>query len=734
MTTSGQYAPLSAYPPASLRTSRLFSPNLARPASRSSPLKTAAALLCAGAFALLIVYGTPRQRTERDQRLVEVGVDPDARFEDLWQIAQQGWRPFGSDTTRSKDKDALASWAERLPAACADEWVETGRLCDELEGSLAEEGVDLLWTWTNGSDPLLQRWRAEVTATLSGRVKAGVALVRERKASHHYREHDELRFSLRSALAAFDPLALVKLHLVSTDFPANKLLRDLLDGTPAENLTQVVDASRVGQVPTWFDRSAIARPPLAIHHHSSIFEDGAALPTFNSLSIESQLPNLRGVGEFFLYMNDDTFLFGKHSLGVADVGTPFLGPVFRIQSDLTVDGGSPRSFVGSTDGEWASLKHANWLLDRRFGTRSRGYLAHIPKSFSAPILREVGTVWHDELLETSTSRFRGRASEYQLPFLATHYTIEAHREALLHAFFAARSDRDLDGNLSLDERTTLLAELAFALPRNGTAPTAVQVSLPRRAGAKYLLAQLDRAGLRRPGATGVAFSAHDGHGMVRVRRDDSQRMDLIRPVAPVNATDGATARAAICAIDFDECFGAAFLASTAALPVDDVLRRVAYEAPQCGDCVILALVGRSGSTGLSAFLPSCPTSAPPQRAIAPPVLFSPEPRFASVSLAAVAPSAPRTCASARALATRRILRYAYTLGDSESQFVSMRQALPVPVMLRRPGWVEEKEMPTFLTLNDDFATPQVANRADEHLARWFKAQWPDPSPYERSEA
>ncbi|BGP36590.1 hypothetical protein JCM10449v2_000491 [Rhodotorula kratochvilovae] len=534
-------------------------------------------------------------------------------------------------------------------------------------------------------------------------------------------------------MTAFDLVALGKLHLVSTDLPANKLLRDMLDGTPAANLTRVVDATRVGQVPTWLDRSANASPPLEVHHHSSMFEDRAALPTFNSLSIESQLPNLHGISEFFLYMNDDTFLFGNHSLSTTDVGAPFLGPVFRIQSDLTVDGASPNSFVGSTDGEWASLKHANWLLDHRFGTRSRGYLAHIPKSFSTPILREVGSIWHDELLQTSASPFRGRASEYQLPFLATHYTIEAHREALLHAFFAARSDRDLDGALSLDERTALLVELGFALPRDGAHPTVVQVALPRRAGSAHLLAQLARAGLRPSGATGVAFSSTDGHGMIRLPREGSRRTDLIRPVLPLNATSEEATRA-VCAIEFEECFGAEFLASEGELKVDDVLRRIAYKAPHCGDCVVLALVGASGAAGLSAFLPSCGASSSPPPSSPPSALFSPSPRFGSVSLAVFPPSSPRDCASARALAIRRILRYAYTLGDSNSQFVSMRQAKPIAHMLRRPGWVEQKEMPTFLTLNDDFATPLTAKNAEVHLQRWFKEQWPDPSPYECPQA
>lgn len=167
---------------------------------------------------------------------------------------------------------------------------------------------------------------------------------------------------MRSALEAFEPRALGTLHLVSTDLPANKLLGDILDNVSLENRTRVVDAARVGQVPSWLNRSSASAGRLEVHHHSSFFDNKVDLPTFNSLSIESQLPNLLGLSEFFLYMNvrrrsstrltlsrrvvadglsqqDDTFLSGNMSS--SDVGAPFLGPAFRIQRDLQVDALGP---------------------------------------------------------------------------------------------------------------------------------------------------------------------------------------------------------------------------------------------------------------------------------------------------------------------------------------------------------------------------------------------------------
>ncbi|GAA5838331.1 hypothetical protein JCM9279_003202 [Rhodotorula babjevae] len=737
MTSSVRYVPLHPTGGATLRPSRRLAPDLGRPArqpcarfSRKNSGATIASILLILAF---IACTRSPSRSERELRLLEVGVEPDETFADLWRLVQGGWRAYTPQRALSARDEDLVSWAERVDAACADEWVEEGRLCAGLGGSYGAAQVDLVWTWTNGSDPLLRRWRAEVTGTLAGRVRPGVARVRDRKVSHHFREHDELRYSLRSALEALEPLALGKLHLVSTDLPANVLLGDIIDGVPLENFTRIVDAARVGQVPSWLNRSSASTGRLEVHHHSSFFEATAELPTFNSLSIESQLPNLLDLREFFLYMNDDTFLSGN--MTASDVGAPFLGPAFRIQRDLQVDALGPGVVGGSSDGEWASLRHANWLLDLRFGPRSRGYLAHIPKTFSAPVLREVSRIWHDELLETSTSRFRGRRTEYQLPFLATHYTIEAHREALLHAFFAARGDQDLDGELSVDERRRLLSELGFDLEQQDDVPQAVQVLLPRRRPSSDLLAQLDRAGISRAGATEIAFSSVDGHGMIRreVQLERGRRSTLIRPVLAANATAEEAAEP-ICSLDLATCFGDDFLSSTTPQKTIEVLRRAAYEVPACGDCIILALVGRSGSSGLSAFLPSCPSSpsSPPSSSSPLTATFSLAKRFADVSLAldARTPSSP-TCASARALAVRRILRYSYTLGESTSQFVGMRQATPIPLMLRRPGWVTETSLPTFLTLNDDFATPEVSKLADEHLHRWFEQTWPTPSPFEK---
>ena len=124
-------------------------------------------------------------------------------------------------------------------------------------------------------------------------------------------EHDELRYSIRSVLDSFAPDSLAQLFILTTDLPANTLLRDTIDPPPPpvdedaekkEASPALVNSTRIGQIPSWLSTSA--PPSLSIVHHSSFFATRSYLPTFNSISIESQFPYLRNIeSEYFLYLN-----------------------------------------------------------------------------------------------------------------------------------------------------------------------------------------------------------------------------------------------------------------------------------------------------------------------------------------------------------------------------------------------------------------------------------------------
>lgn len=128
---------------------------------------------------------------------------------------------------------------------------------------------------------------------------------------------------------------------------------------------------RIGQSPVWLNPNSLtsAQPPLRLVHHSDIFTDTMALPTFNSKGIESQFGNLAGVTEHAVYVQDDNFLGlkGEGSFVAADFGSPLLGPVIRLQTSLLVDAIGPTDQAGDLDSEWPGLKRANWLLSKSTG-------------------------------------------------------------------------------------------------------------------------------------------------------------------------------------------------------------------------------------------------------------------------------------------------------------------------------------------------------------------------------
>lgn len=119
----------------------------------------------------------------------------------------------------------------------------------------------------------------------------------------HHRDHDELRYSVRSALQYFGP-HLGRLHVLSGDFddpriPATTELDGSSpppssnrrgDGSPeADNNELEMDGfDRLGQIPQWLrDDVDVTRRAddeekisLQFHHHSQFFRDYKR-PTFN---------------------------------------------------------------------------------------------------------------------------------------------------------------------------------------------------------------------------------------------------------------------------------------------------------------------------------------------------------------------------------------------------------------------------------------------------------------------
>ena len=94
----------------------------------------------------------------------------------------------------------------------------------------------------------------------------------EDKTANRFRDMDELKYSVRSvaqyARGMFD-----RIHILTTE------------------IDPVTDEA---QVPSWLNLKA-SRGIIELVHHDQIFEKAEDLPSFNSLSIESQIHHVPGV-------------------------------------------------------------------------------------------------------------------------------------------------------------------------------------------------------------------------------------------------------------------------------------------------------------------------------------------------------------------------------------------------------------------------------------------------------
>ena len=130
-----------------------------------------------------------------------------------------------------------------------------------------QQPVDLVYLWVDGNDPV---WQAKRNRTIGVTEKHSSV-----NCDGRYANHDELRYSLRSA-ERFAPW--IRRIFIVTD----------------------------NQVPAWIDPS---HPKIRIVDHSEIMPS-EALPCFNSSVIEHFIWRIPDLCERFLYANDDMY-FGR---------------------------------------------------------------------------------------------------------------------------------------------------------------------------------------------------------------------------------------------------------------------------------------------------------------------------------------------------------------------------------------------------------------------------------------
>ncbi|KAG0268638.1 Xanthine phosphoribosyltransferase 1 [Actinomortierella ambigua] len=534
----------------------------------------------------------------------------------------------------------MQDWIENHTHLTPDRW-EAIRL--DLKSNLPLR-FDHVYTWVNGSDPRLVPMRkhyqeqSPVYRLFSEKVQRARGFgggVSDRKdfIANRFRDLDELRYSTRS-IAMHGISFLRRIHIFATNVAQssavdcgqhtndNKNASSKGSCSNTSSSYQDDDSTTVslstGQVPQWIDPQALAnRHDIRISHHANVFETADYLPTFNSLAIESQLYRLPDISDVFVYLNDDTFY--NRPLSSADIWTPMYGFVFHFESTLTVTpyrphpyndkSKTPDEWLSEMDGEWNSLHYSNHLLSKQFGARPRAYVAHIPHLLSKSILREMATVWPDEVLATSSHRFRGEGQGHDIhtTFMMAHYVVERHREIQLRSFWDNVLDANQDGQLDWDERRWLVDKVQSWNAFQETRDDPSRQNHTRPSFINDNIVNLRKAGLEWHGATSYKASGMDGYPFMY------QGVNTSRPV-PSSSSSSSQSNAihAIfgpttyneepvayrsCLLNLDVCLSKSF-----SDPLVDRLdqqqsaslfERMAFEQYHCGDCMLLFLLQHS---------------------------------------------------------------------------------------------------------------------------------------------
>ncbi|RSH92244.1 hypothetical protein EHS25_008659 [Saitozyma podzolica] len=528
-----------------------------------------------------------------------------------------GVMPFKGDTTHvlvpitpiPPSLDLLRPITTRPPHRVLSTYYLDGTY--HSEGSPAPQSqLDIVYLWVNSTSRFFQ------DALVAKAAEEHVVGARGR--ARRWRDNGELRPAIRSAVQHLGN-ALRKVHLLTGDyeFPLDEFRDRLPYEDEMEEGVEVL-GWRAGQIPTWLDwdrvananavgAGASANGKVAWHPHSEVFRlpkdhgvldgrlrDGTgqeeekwreeAIPSFDSFEIESRVGWISGLSENFVLSNDDMFILS--SLSASDFHHPLLGTVVRFEP-------SPQLLVKpvftpdllSTPGEWGGLQHASLLLSKRFPSRPRMYMHHMPKALTRSLVQEASVMFAEDLTKAATRAFReSRRGEgdVEIAWLVTHLGVERWREALLWSWAVAKVGGEA-GEWGDGAREEVRGVLKIKAGGEGEVEDEVMVVKGKRSTLGNVAAITKRAGWGMPRKSTYTFSSMDGH--LPPRPD----IDII---------------STSCSISLSKCFAPDFLSSSTPYPAQEIFRNIAFVHPECGDCLIDALVTASGTRGLSAFLPS----------------------------------------------------------------------------------------------------------------------------------
>ncbi|KAI5195540.1 hypothetical protein E4T39_08167 [Aureobasidium subglaciale] len=650
---------------------------------------------------------------------------------------------------------------------CAEQWIAHHQWGPACTGTDLSDGlrVDGVWAWVNGSDP------AQIAARQQHKPNKNMHM----DAAHRFTEHNELLYSMRSAVASLGPETMQRTHILASAYHGfNGSLDDM-----------------AGQVPFWLNKEEAlnGKGRVVLHHDAGYFKPmagpttnmsawevqewkDAVIPSFNSLAVEAQIQNIdHASSDQLVYYNDDFFTLRK--LAVSDFTTPLYGPVIKTLTRITSMYLPAKNTLWryiKPAGEEPGIKRAGWVLGMRFSQRPLYYITHHPRVLWLPLLREAAQTFPEAFTDTPLSRFRMQddvPASIQAVFLGSWYVVERHREALLWTWAVAKWG-GLDGTMTDLKKERMWMELADE-------PTYLRSYLNIRVPVRAPIEDPNvfrSANISMPTSTEYSFSSKDGYALSYVdsmwpwNRPRHGYPDLTQGLFKnQNSTVESTHRsqhlkdpsfiaAKACVIVRSTCFDSFSGNETAS----DFFKRIAFEQPKCGDCIITALIGASGQSGIDKFLPNPYTelvseTQTPAQSRPPHLPLTSDWKTTDFTLTEAIPK-DSIHMTLRAWCIRLIQRYSYVLGSVESDFYKVERAKKLEAHLSEveqqleqdaedavgsPESIEdtfnlgESRGPlAFLCLNDDIReTGKLRDRVDELMIDFFSKMWPSKLSFER---
>lgn len=226
--------------------------------------------------------------------------------------------------------------------------------------------VDLVYLWCDGEDPLFSaRKAARMKEFNPDPVEDNIGPVR-------YVQHDELRYSLRSA---FQYVPWIRHIFIVTD----------------------------GQRPAWL----ADHPRITVIDHKEIVP-AELLPTFSAIVIEMYLDRIPGLSEYFLFSNDDMFF--NRPLEKSDFFDYDRNPIVWMsrEQEKKITESAARDILGDASRkDWEKTVIRAWMLYReRRGLAIPFYTpAHSIDAYTKTYFRETLEAY-PELKKANSSPFR----------------------------------------------------------------------------------------------------------------------------------------------------------------------------------------------------------------------------------------------------------------------------------------------------------------------------------------